>query len=104
MLDQKRDEVFSKVKAIIEEAMYLKDKTVDLTTHVVNDLGAESMDVVCIQMGLEDEFGGEVPPADMAKLLSVSDIVDYIIHRSATNDAVSNDSDNVSEKSLAEAV
>lgn len=78
---ESREAIFNKVKEVIEQAMFVENKVFDLTSRIIDDLGAESMDIACIMMGLEDEFGGEVTQEEMATMVTVGDVVDYIYHR-----------------------
>ncbi|CAG5117882.1 unnamed protein product [Candidula unifasciata] len=52
-----------------------------LDSHFMNDLGLDSLDHVEIIMGIEDEFGFEIPDADSEKLLRPRDIVQYIANK-----------------------
>ncbi len=47
-------------------------------THIGNDLGADSLDVVEMMMAIEDEFGIQIPDEDIEKLRTVGEVVDYI--------------------------
>ena len=47
-------------------------------SHLVNDMGLDSLDCVEVIMAIEDEFGFEIPDQDAEKLLRVKDIVRYI--------------------------
>lgn len=74
------DETFVRVKKVIKEAMYGDDDLdIQLDNHIVDDLGAASMDIVSIVMELEDEFGAEVPEENMQQFTTVRSIVDFIV-------------------------
>ena len=62
------EEVFEKVKSI----------TVTMEASFIDDLGADSLDIVELIMALEEEFDIEIPDADAEKVVTVGDVVDYI--------------------------
>ena len=49
-----------------------------MESHFIDDLGADSLDLVELIMSMEDEFGVEIADEDAEKILKVSDAVDYI--------------------------
>ncbi len=72
------EEVFEKVKGIIVEQLGVSDTAVTMEASFIDDLGADSLDIVELIMGLEEEFDIEIPDADAEKVNSVGDVVDYI--------------------------
>ena len=71
--------VFEKVKKIIVETLNLKDASkVTLEAHLVNDLGADSLDVVEMLLELEKEYGVEITDEQAADLKTVGDIVNLV--------------------------
>ncbi len=76
------NDVYVRVKRVIEETIHTLDNNVESDSDIIHDLGAESMDIVCIVMALEDEFGRHVPEEDIVQFKYVKDIVDYIIKNS----------------------
>ncbi len=72
------EEVFEKVKAIIVEQLQVSEDSVTQEASFIDDLGADSLDLVELIMALEEEFGIEIPDADAEKVVSVSDVVNYI--------------------------
>ena len=72
------EEVFEKVKGIIVEQLGVADTAVTLEASFIDDLGADSLDIVELIMALEEEFDMEIPDEDAEKIVSVSDVVDYI--------------------------
>ncbi len=71
-------DIYIRVKRVIEETIHTLEKDVELDSDIIHDLGAESMDIVCIVMALEDEFGRHVPEEDIVQFKYVRDIVNYI--------------------------
>lgn len=72
------EEIFEKVKEIIVEQLGVAENTVTMEASFIDDLGADSLDIVELIMALEEEFDLEIPDGDAEKIVSVSDVVDYI--------------------------
>ena len=72
------EEIFEKVKGIIVEQLGVAETAVTLEAAFIDDLGADSLDIVELIMALEEEFDMEIPDADAEKIATVSDVVDYI--------------------------
>ena len=72
------EEVFEKVKGIIVEQLGVAEASVTMEASFIDDLGADSLDIVELVMALEEEFDIEIPDADAEKVTTVGDIVDYI--------------------------
>ena len=73
-----QEEVFEKVKGIIVEQLGVAEDTVTLEASFIDDLGADSLDIVELIMALEEEFDLEIPDADAEKIVTVNDVVEYI--------------------------
>lgn len=72
------EEVFDKVKEIIVEQLGVAESTVTLEASFIDDLGADSLDIVELIMSLEEEFDMEIPDSDAEKIVTVNDVVEYI--------------------------
>lgn len=72
------EEIFDKVKSIIVEQLGVADTAVTAEASFIDDLGADSLDIVELIMALEEEFDTEIPDADAEKIVTVGDVVDYI--------------------------
>ncbi len=70
--------VEQRVREIICEQMDVNADQVTLDAKFIEDLGADSLDVVELVMALEEEFGHEIPDEEAEKLLSVGDVIKYI--------------------------
>jgi len=70
--------VLEKVKAILAGQFDVDVDTIDENTNIMEDLGADSLDVVDMLMSLEDEFDVEIPDEEIEKMHTVSDVVSYI--------------------------
>ena len=72
------EEVFDKVKEIIVEQLGVAENAVVEDASFIDDLGADSLDIVELIMALEEEFDMEIPDADAEKVVTVGDVVEYI--------------------------
>ena len=72
------EDVFDKVKEIIVEQLGVAENAVTQEASFIDDLGADSLDIVELIMALEEEFDIEIPDADAEKVVTVGDVVDYI--------------------------
>ncbi len=72
------EEVFEKVKNIIVEQLGATESSVTMEASFIDDLGADSLDIVELIMALEEEFDTEIPDSDAEKVVTVSDVVEYI--------------------------
>ena len=72
------EEVFEKVKNVIIEQLGVADTAVTTEASFIDDLGADSLDIVELIMALEEEFDTEIPDSDAEKIVTVGDVVDYI--------------------------
>ena len=72
------EEVFEKVKAVIVEQLGVSETAVEMEASFIDDLGADSLDIVELVMALEEEFDMEIPDSDAEKVVTVGDVVEYI--------------------------
>lgn len=72
------EQVEQKVKEIIVEQLGVDEAQVDKTASFVDDLGADSLDIVELVMAFEEAFKLEVPDEDAEKLKTVGDAIQYI--------------------------
>jgi len=75
--------IFERVKKIIMEQLGVEEAEVVPTANFIDDLGADSLDLVELIMSLEEEFSDssrkvEIPDEDAEKIVTVQDAVDYI--------------------------
>ena len=70
--------VFEKVREILCDQLDLEPEDITLDTNIIEDLGADSLDLVDFVMSLEDEFDKEIPDEDVETIRTVGDIVSYI--------------------------
>ena len=72
------DEIFDRVSSIIVEQLGAEPHEVQFHSRFVEDLGADSLDIVELIMAFEEEFNIEVPDEAAEKMRTVGDVVSYI--------------------------
>ncbi len=70
--------VAEKVKKMIVEQLGVSESEVVPEAKFIDDLGADSLDIVELVMALEDEYGIEIPDEDAEKIETVGDAIKYI--------------------------
>lgn len=76
--------VFEKVRDIVVDQLDADENDVTMESSIVDDLGADSLDVVDLVMSIEEEFDVEIPDEEVENIKTVGDIVKYI--ESASNE------------------
>lgn len=71
-------DIFAKVKDIVVEQLGVDEEEITEQASFVDDLGADSLDIVELVMALEEEFDTEIPDEDAEKIKTVGDAVNYI--------------------------
>jgi len=69
---------FEKLQQIIAEVLNIDPEEITMNTTFVDDLGADSLDVFQIIMGIEEEFDIEIPNEEAEKIVTVGDAVEQI--------------------------
>lgn len=70
--------MFEKVRDVIVEELDVDKENISETSHIINDLDADSLDVVELVMALEETFDIKVDDDSVQSLRTVQDVVDYI--------------------------
>lgn len=70
--------VFEKVKKLIVEQLGVEEDDIAMESSFIDDLGADSLDIVELIMALEEEFSLEIPDDEAEKITTVGDAVGYI--------------------------
>ena len=70
--------IFEKVRKIIADQLGLDPMDITMESSFIDDLGADSLDIVELIMALEEEFDIEIPDEDAEKVTCVGDVVEYI--------------------------
>jgi acyl carrier protein len=74
----KMSTVHPKVKEVIVEQLGVDAERVKPEASFIDDLGADSLDIVELVMAMEEEFGVEIPDEDAEKLKTVADVSNYL--------------------------
>lgn len=77
------EEIAGRVKSIIVEQLGVSAEEVTTQASFIEDLGADSLDIVELIMALEEEFDMEIPDEDAEKIQTVDDVVSYITGKQA---------------------
>lgn len=72
------DEIFETVKRIVVEQIGVEEDKVTMEASFLDDLGADSLDIVELIMALEEEFDIEIADEEAEKMSSIQDVVEYI--------------------------
>ena len=75
-------DVLEKVKGIIVEQLDVSEDKITPEASFIDDLGADSLDIVELLMAIEEEYGLEIPDDEAEKLKTVGDVVAYIENKS----------------------
>ena len=74
--------ILDEVKEILAEQLNIDPETIEMTSNLQTDLGADSLDAIDIVMSIEDQYGIEVPDSVIENMRSVEDIVSFIENNS----------------------
>ncbi len=69
---------FDQVKKIVKEQLGVEEDEIQMSSTFVDDLGADSLDIVELIMAFEEEFNIEIPDEKAEKIKTVEDVVKYI--------------------------
>ncbi len=70
--------MFERIQEIIADKLSIDVEEVTLDSSFVDDLNADSLDIVELIMALEDELDLEIPDEDVEKFVTVGDVVNYV--------------------------
>lgn len=74
--------MLDKIKKIIVEQLGVEEDEITLESSFIDDLGADSLDIVELIMALEEEFDLEIPDSEAERITTVGDVLDYIKNNS----------------------
>ncbi len=72
------DKLFEAVKKIIVDQLGVEEALVNMESSFVDDLGADSLEIVDLIMAFESDFGITIPDEDAENLTTVQDAVEYL--------------------------
>lgn len=70
--------MLEKMKEMIADQLGIDAEVITADSTFKDDLGADSLDLFELIMGLEEEFGVEIPSEDLEKMLTVNDVMEYL--------------------------
>lgn len=70
--------MFEKIRSIISEHLSVEEETISRETSLKEDLGADSLDLFEVVMGLEEEFEVEIPTEELNDVNTVEDIINFL--------------------------
>ncbi len=76
-----REELLEQIKDVIVEQLGVERDKIEESSTFIEDLAADSLDIVELIMNLEEKFGIEIPDSDAEKITNVKDVIDYIIEK-----------------------
>ena len=71
-------ENLEKVKGIISDHLGVDENFITEKTHIFNDLGADSLDIIAILMEIEHQFNVEIPDEDFENITTIGEIIKFI--------------------------
>ena len=75
----KKEEILSRLKEIVIDRLDVEEGQIKKEASFIEDLGADSLDIVELIMGIEEEFDIEIPDEDAEKLTTVGEALNYVI-------------------------
>lgn len=77
------EEITERVKSVIVDQLGVSMEEVTPEASFIEDLGADSLDIVELIMALEEEYDMEIPDEDAEKIQTVNDVISYIVGKQA---------------------
>lgn len=78
-----KNEIEARVKSIIVDQLNVAEEDVKAEASLLEDLGADSLDIVELIMALEEEYNLEIPDEDVEKIQTVGDVTNYVAQKQA---------------------
>jgi len=72
------DEIMAKLKELVIDRLNVEEEQIKPEASFIEDLGADSLDIVELIMGIEEEFDVEIPDEDAEKLTNVGEALAYV--------------------------
>ena len=70
--------ILEEAKEVVAEQLHVEKDTINPESKFIDDLGADSLDIVELVMALEEKFDIEIPDADAEKIITLQNAIDYI--------------------------
>ncbi len=75
-----KEEIFEELKKIIVEQLGVNEENITMQASFIDDLSADSLDIVELVMNIEEKFDLEIPDSEAEKIATVEDVVEYILN------------------------
>ena len=82
-MESRNSTIEQRVNSILAEQLGVESDVLTPEANLVDDLGADSLDVVELVMALEEEFGVEIPDEEVENIRTIADVVQYIAGHAA---------------------
>ena len=76
-----REQALAKIQEVVSKQLTIEKEKITEEANFIDDLGADSLDLVELIMAFEEEFGVEIPDEEAEKLRTVGDSVTYLVNR-----------------------
>ena len=75
-----KEEIFEELKKIIVEQLGVNEENITMQASFIDDLSADSLDIVELVMNIEEKFDLEIPDSEADMIATVEDVVEYILN------------------------
>ncbi|HZK42432.1 MAG TPA: acyl carrier protein [Clostridia bacterium] len=76
-----KQEILARIQAILADQLSIEKETVELSSNIIEDLNADSLDIVELVMSLESEFDMAIMDEEAERIRTVGDAVDFVFER-----------------------
>lgn len=80
-MSKKAQAIESKIQEILSEQLGIREEEIKSDANFIEDLGADSLDIVELIMAMEEEFELEIPDEDAEKIMTVQNCIDYVLSK-----------------------
>ena len=81
-------ELFERIKSVVSEQLDVKPEEIKPESLFIDDLGADSLDLIELVMALEENFAIEIPDGDAEKLQRIKDVIKYLEKKDKSIDSL----------------
>lgn len=75
-----KKEIFERVRGLLAEQLSIEEETIEMSSNFIDDLNADSLDIVELIMTLEQEFNLSIPDEEAERIRTVGDAVDFLVN------------------------
>jgi acyl carrier protein len=77
-MEMSKKEIFERIRSLLAEQLSIEEDTIEMSSNFIDDLNADSLDIVELIMTLEQEFNLSIPDEEAERIRTVGDAVDFI--------------------------